>query len=417
MSNTVLTPTVVAAEAIRILENNLVMGNLVHRGYEEEFDKKVNGYDVGSSITIRKPTDFTVRDGAVAAIQDATEGSTTFTVDKQKGVDFKFTSTDLTLSISNLSDRIIKPALIQLANQIDGDLLNLYKNVWNCVGTPAATAPLIDTFADFAKAPERLDLQAVPQSDRYAVLSPSDTWAMLGSQTALYMQDAAKDAYREGRLGRIANVETYASQNVKTHTVGTRDNTTPLVKGASQSTTWASSRTYGHDVAVDGRPRHRCHHQAGRRVHHFRRVRRKSGDQGNPRLSSAVRRNCGRDRRRYHDQHDHADHLAPDHHDRVRSRRSAPCRRTMRRLPSSPRPLPMPSRRTWCSTRTHLAWSWSRWSRLRALSMSLARATTAISVRVIPYYDGTNDVSNWRLDVLYGVKTLDARLACRIIGT
>ena len=39
------------------------------------------------------------------------------------------------------------------------------------------------------------------------------------------------------------------------------------------------------------------------------------------------------------------------------------------------------------------------------------------SVRVIPYYDGTNDVSNWRLDVLYGVKTVDARLATRVSGT
>jgi len=39
------------------------------------------------------------------------------------------------------------------------------------------------------------------------------------------------------------------------------------------------------------------------------------------------------------------------------------------------------------------------------------------SVRVIPYYDGTNDISNWRLDVLYGVKTLDPRLATRIVGT
>jgi hypothetical protein len=37
-----------------------------------------------------------------------------------------------------------------------------------------------------------------------------------------------------------------------------------------------------------------------------------------------------------------------------------------------------------------------------------------LSVRLIPYYDGTNDVSNWRLDVLYGVKCLDSRLATRL---
>ena len=40
-----------------------------------------------------------------------------------------------------------------------------------------------------------------------------------------------------------------------------------------------------------------------------------------------------------------------------------------------------------------------------------------LSVRLIPYYDGTNDVSNYRLDVLYGVKTLDARKATRLSGT
>ena len=39
------------------------------------------------------------------------------------------------------------------------------------------------------------------------------------------------------------------------------------------------------------------------------------------------------------------------------------------------------------------------------------------SVRVIPVYDGVNDVSSWRLDILYGVKTIDPRLAHRISGT
>ena len=53
-----------------ILENNTVMGNLVYRGYEEEFANGVNGYEKGDTISIRRPTDFTVRSGAVAAIQE-----------------------------------------------------------------------------------------------------------------------------------------------------------------------------------------------------------------------------------------------------------------------------------------------------------------------------------------------------------
>jgi hypothetical protein len=49
--------------------------------------------------------------------------------------------------------------------------------------------------------------------------------------------------------------------------------------------------------------------------------------------------------------------------------------------------------------------------------MWLARPTRVFSVRVVPYYDGVNDVSNYRLDVLFGVKAIDPRLAVRISGT
>ena len=39
------------------------------------------------------------------------------------------------------------------------------------------------------------------------------------------------------------------------------------------------------------------------------------------------------------------------------------------------------------------------------------------SVRVIPVYDGTNDVSKWRLDILFGGAAIDPRLATRINGS
>ena len=44
MSNSFLVPTVIAAEALMQLRNNMVMGGLVHREYKNEFRK------VGSSI-------------------------------------------------------------------------------------------------------------------------------------------------------------------------------------------------------------------------------------------------------------------------------------------------------------------------------------------------------------------------------
>ena len=69
MANTVLTASIIAKAAIKILDNELLMANAVFRGYEEEFAKNINGYKIGDTISIRKPTQFTVRDGATRIMQ------------------------------------------------------------------------------------------------------------------------------------------------------------------------------------------------------------------------------------------------------------------------------------------------------------------------------------------------------------
>ena len=248
MANTIVTPDIFAKEAVMILENELVMAKQVYRGHEKEFTNSVNGYAIGNTVSIRKPTDFTVRSGANASNQDAVEGSTSITVDTMKGVDFSFTSTELTLDIRDLSERVIRPAMIQLANAVDVDVMSLYNTVPSWVGTPGQT---INSFADFAKGPERLDELAVPQ-DRSAVLSPADQWGLIGTQTGLYIQGAANDAYRNGSLGKIGGVDTYMSQNVPTHIVGVATGT-PRVNGASQDVTYATVKDTGtQSLITDG---------------------------------------------------------------------------------------------------------------------------------------------------------------------
>jgi hypothetical protein len=152
VANAVLNPTLIAKAAVRILDNELVASKHVFRGYEEEFNKTVNGYKPGASINIRKPTQFTVRTGAVASAQDVTEGQTSITVDQQIGVDFKFSSTELTLNIGELADRVIKPAMVQLANAVDVAVLGLVNQVPNLVGTRGSS---INTFAKFMAGVQR----------------------------------------------------------------------------------------------------------------------------------------------------------------------------------------------------------------------------------------------------------------------
>jgi len=157
------------------------------------------------------------------------------------------------MTISEYSKRYITPAMISLANQIDRDVLALYKDVWNWVGTPGQT---INSFADLSKAPQRLDELAVPADTRNTVLAPADAWGMISNLTGLGLSDAAKSpqaqAYREAMLGRIAKMETYQDQNVQRHTVGAHGGT-PLVDGASQTSAYSSVLTdYNQSLVTDG---------------------------------------------------------------------------------------------------------------------------------------------------------------------
>ncbi len=410
MANTTLTADIIAKEAVMILENNLVMAGLVYRGYEDEFDKQVNGYKIGETLKVKRPTDFTVRDGAVAAIQPVTEGSFTITIDKQKGIDFNFTSQDLTLQIGDLSERVIKPAMIQLANQVDRDIMALYKDVWNWVGTAGNT---VDSFADFAKAPERLDLMAVPQEDRYAVLSPTDQWGMLGSQTALFMQDVAKDAYRRGKLGMIANIDTFSSQNIPTHTNGTRDNTTPITSGAN-TTTWAASKDTGtmtlNATGFDAS------------------VTIAKGDVFTLTGVKAVNP-VTKETQAFDQQFVVVTATAADGAGVAALTISPPiitsgAFQTVATAPSPGTAIVFHSATASALARQNLVFHKNAFSLVMVPlvkpdgAVQVARRSyKGISVRVIPYYDGTNDASNWRLDILYGVKTIDARLATRLSGT
>lgn len=250
MSNTTLTADVLAKIALPILENELGVINKMYRAHEEEFSSTVNGYKKGDTISIRRPADFTLRTGPNTSSQDVIEGKTTLTIDQQIGVDFSFTSSDLTLKVEDMATRIIKPAMSTIANGMALDCLTqMYRGVYNYVGTPGQR---VDSFADFTKAPERLDELAAPSDGRSAILCPNDFWGMVGSNTALFSPATVEKALRNGDLGNIGGIDMLMSQVVPTHTVGALGGT-PLVDGASQSVTYdAVKNTWSQSLVTDG---------------------------------------------------------------------------------------------------------------------------------------------------------------------
>jgi hypothetical protein len=413
MSNTTLTADVVAKIALPILENELGPLKMMYRAHEDEFSSEVNGYKKGDTVRIRRPADFTVRHGAVASSQDVVEGYTTLTVDQQSGIDFKFSSTDLTLKVEDMAERIIKPAMSNLVNDIAQDVMGqMYKGVYNWVGTPGTR---ITSFAGYSKAPERLDEMAVPQDGRGSVLCPNDFWGLVGAQTALYMQDAAKSAYRSGELGDLGGGTTLMSQVTPTHTVGAYAGT-PLVQGAAQNVTYDTAKnTWSQTLNTDGwsnsitgilkqgdvitiagvymvNPKTKAKTAI---LQQF--VVTADADSGASTGPAALT-------------------ISPP------IITSGPYQ-TVDAAPADNAAITVMGTAS-TAYRQNLAFHKNAMS-LAFVPMEMPQAAygasrqsyKGISVRVIPTYDGVNDISNWRLDVLYGRKLTDPRLATRLSGT
>ena len=140
MANTLLTPTAVTREALRILHQKLNFVGTVLRQYDSSFAK--SGAKIGDSLKIRLPNQYTVRSGASLSTQDIVESSVTLQVATQKGVDTTFTSDDLTMDLDDFSERILEPAMSVLAANIESDAMSMYKDVYNHVTDVGATVTL-----------------------------------------------------------------------------------------------------------------------------------------------------------------------------------------------------------------------------------------------------------------------------------
>lgn len=255
MANDLKVQDIIVREAMFHLKNSLVMGNLVNRDYENEFENSVNGYKKGASVRIKRPENFRPVKSTTLSVADAQEANTRMVVDTQLNQGIQFTSQELTLMLSGpkgakrIGQEKIGPLMHSFANTIDLDLTALYKGVYNYVGTPGTQ---IDSYPDYLKATERLNEMAVPQIDRAGIVTPNDHVGLVGAFHNLYDTKTARSALEKARLPLLGGDDVFMSQNVATHQVGPLGGT-PLVNGAAQDKTYAQVKdTMQQTLLTDG---------------------------------------------------------------------------------------------------------------------------------------------------------------------
>lgn len=233
MSNSILTPTAVTREALRILHQKLNFVGNVNRTYDDSFAK--SGAKIGDSLKIRLPNKYTVRTGKTIQTQDTSEESVTLTVATQKGVDVNFSSAELTMSLDDFSKRILDPAMSVLAANIEYDAMSMYKDVYQEVSDVGAAI----TTADVLLAGKKLTDSLALVSDRCLNMNTQDNLDLVEALKGLF-NDPAKlsKQYREGMVANnfLGFQDVYQNTMWPTHTTGTDNGTGAyLVNQASVS--------------------------------------------------------------------------------------------------------------------------------------------------------------------------------------
>lgn len=214
MANTILTPQIIANEALMALQANLVMADLVHRDYSREFAK------VGDTITIRKPAKFISKNftGTTSA-QDITEGSTTVALDRYRDITVDVSSKEMTLNIRDFSEQVITPAMQAHANAIDADLLAVAVSKAGKTVPATANPTNLKDIADLAKA---LDTNKAPQQNRRLVLHPTHKYAYaLTDNLSKVSYSGDNQTLRDALIGRVYTLDTYMDQNAPDTTAAT----------------------------------------------------------------------------------------------------------------------------------------------------------------------------------------------------
>lgn len=236
MSNTLVTCSIIAKEALPILENMLSFSQNVNRDFESEFSGNLSrGYAPGATINIKKPPRYSYRAGRQAVPQATVETTVPLTL-SQGGCDLNFSSLERTLSLTKLEDKLMA-AMAPVANEIDRQGLQLaHFNTFNTLNTTGAlpsTQAL--SLAAVTNANQRLDEMSAPRDKRRAfIMNPSLNASMIQGFAGLFNSgNTISKQFQSGMMVDSLGIGYGMDQNVDVHTNGAA--TATNVNGAGQT--------------------------------------------------------------------------------------------------------------------------------------------------------------------------------------
>ena len=205
----VYNPIFYANEALIHLEKALGMASRVHRG----FDSERQAFGKGDTINIRRPDTFSVQTGGTAASAGVATETVAISLDQWKEVKFALTDKELAFSGDRLISDHIAPAAYALADNIDQALVALHLDAGN-----AAVWGGSNPITDITTARKAMFDAAVPMDagSMHMMLSGEMERQALANSAFSQWQgagDAGVSTQLRGSLGTKFGFECFSNQN------------------------------------------------------------------------------------------------------------------------------------------------------------------------------------------------------------
>lgn len=226
-----------ANESLAILEENMVIGQMVSRDFQnviQNYGDVVNTRRIGELEAKRKTNIDNV------TVQDVTATNIQVRLDQHVHVSFLIRDGEESISVQSLIDTYMAPAMIAQARFADQVLLGqVYRFLGNSYGRLGAltNTDVIDALTGIRNV---MNINKAPLLGRNMILSPNTETLFLrdASFTDASMSADAGTAMREASIGRKFGFDNYMAQNV------------PSITGNTDQVVGAVNNGAGYDVGT-----------------------------------------------------------------------------------------------------------------------------------------------------------------------
>ncbi len=240
-----LTPQVIANEALMLLSNRIVGVNVFNQKSQVLFSGTPK---IGDTVTVRRRgvgtvQTFTPSDTVNLNFAKLNDTSVQVQIDRQSVIAVAIDDRDLSLNINDFSSQVLAPQINELAQEIDRYTLTKFKEI-PTVGGPSGSAPstLPASIADLTLIDKSLNDQLVPLDGRVHVVSSELNANLLAIPNLTRVNEAgSEDVLRRASAGVIMNLDHAMTQGIDSTTFTSGTMTSCVVNAPSGLAAGATS--------------------------------------------------------------------------------------------------------------------------------------------------------------------------------